>query len=128
MAAFATATDLSKRWKGYHSDDEALATQLLADASLWIRAWVPDAAAYAGKQDVADALEMVACSMVKRAMTNEDADGLESRSETVGPYTEQVAFRNPDGNLYLTKGEQALLDGLCGGNTAGAVSMSGGGL
>lgn len=128
MAAFATSADLKRRWKGYRDADEELATQLLADASLWIRAWVPDAAAYAGKTDVADALTMVACAMVKRAMANEDADGIESRSETVGPYSEQVAFRNPDGNLYMTKSEQSLLDGLCGGNTAGAVSMSGGGL
>lgn len=128
MAAFATPTNLSKRWKGYRGDDEELATQLLADASVWIRAWVLDAAAYAGAADVADALEMVACAMVKRAMVNEDDDGLESRSETNGPYSEQVAFRNPDGNLYMTNAEKSLLEGLCGGNTAGAVSMSGGGL
>lgn len=128
MAAFATHTQLVARWKGAGERDQAQAEQLLADASVWIRAWVPTADAYVSDPAVADALSMVACSMVKRALINEDNEGQTSMTDTTGPWSLQVAFRNPDGNLYLTNAEKSLLDGLCGGNTAGAVSMTSPGL
>lgn len=128
MPAFATTTDLASRWKGYDPADNALAEQLLADASVWIRAWVPTADTCAATAGAADALTMVACSMVKRALINTDTEGQSSMTDTTGPWSLQVAFRNPDGNLYLTNAEKQLLDGLCGGNTAGAVSMTSPGL
>ncbi len=128
MAAFASKDNLVGRWKGAAEVDEEQVDRLLADASIWIRAWVPNADAYAGSESVGDALEMVACSMVKRALINEDNEGQTSMTDTTGPYSLQVAFRNPDGNLYMTNAEKSLLDGLCGGNTAGAVSMTSPGL
>jgi hypothetical protein len=126
---FAQLTDLQARWPALPLASESVAVQLLADASLWLRAWFPTAeAAAAGNGDLSAALTMVACSIVKRAMLNADREGLTSYGETIDAYAEQVVFRNPDGNLYVTSAERQLLETLLGLNTAGAVSQTARGL
>ncbi|WP_072814281.1 Gp19/Gp15/Gp42 family protein [Rhodococcus zopfii] len=129
MAAFATHEDLSKRWKGFDAADAAMADQLLADAAVWLRVWVPQASALAATNtDLAEALVIVSCAMVKRALLNGDNEGQSSSQETIGPFQYQVAFRNPEGNLFLYQKELDLLEKLCGLNTSGAVSMTARGL
>jgi hypothetical protein len=126
---FAQLTDLQARWPALPLASESVAVQLLADASLWLRAWFPTAeAAAADSEDLSAALTMVACSIVKRAMLNADREGLTSYGETIDAYAEQVVFRNPDGNLYVTSAERQLLETLLGLNTAGAVSQTARGL
>lgn len=126
---FAQLTDLQARWPALPLANESVAVQLLADASLWLRAWFPTAeTAAAGNEDLSAALTMVACSIVKRAMLNADREGLTSYGETIDAYAEQVVFRNPDGNLYVTSAERQLLETLLGLNTAGAVSQTARGL
>ncbi|MFC9761651.1 hypothetical protein [Rhodococcus jostii] len=126
---FADLTDLQARWSALPSADEAVATQLLADASLWLRAWFPTAeTAAVDSEDLSAALTMVCCSIVKRAMLNADREGLTSYGETIDAYAEQVVFRNPDGNLYVTNAERGLLETLLGLNTSGAVSLTAWGL
>lgn len=129
MAAFATHEDLVKRWKGFDLADAELADQLLEDASVWLRAWFPCAHDLTGASlDLVQSLVIVACAMVKRALLNGDSEGQTSSSETVGPFQYQVAYRNPEGNLYVTKQEEKLIDSACGLNTSGAVSMTAQGL
>lgn len=126
---FAQLTDLQARWPALPLANESVAVQLLADASLWLRAWFPTAeAAAVDSADLTAALTMVTCSIVKRAMLNADREGLTSYGETIDAYAEQVVFRNPDGNLYVTSAERQLLETLLGLNTAGAVSQTARGL
>lgn len=127
--AFAIIDDLKDRWPSLPVESEAQATQLIADASIWLRAWFPGVeAAATSNADLAAALTMVTCSIVKRAMINGDREGLTSYGETIDAYQEQVVFRNPDGNLYVTKAERELISGLLGLNTSGAVSQTARGL
>lgn len=126
---FAQVSDLSARWPALNPNAEAQATQLLADASLWMRAWFPTAEAAAeDDQNLAAALTMVCCSIVKRAMINADREGLTSYGETIDAYAEQVVFRNPDGNLYVTNAERQLIETLLGVPQSGAVSQTARGL
>lgn len=127
--AFATLPDLKLRWPTLPVASEAQATQLLLDASLWIRAWFPGVeGSAAGNVDLTEALTMVCCSIVKRAMVNGDREGVTSYGETIDAYSEQVVLRNPDGNLYVTKAERELLESLLGIRSSGAVSMTARGL
>ncbi|MDG3012461.1 hypothetical protein G4X40_20180 [Rhodococcus sp. D2-41] len=123
--SFATTDDLQKRWRGYNPADGQVAEELLVDAALWLSAWFPGAAAAAETNpELAQALLMVSCSMVKRALLNGDTEGQASNSETVGPFAYQVAYRNPDGNLYILAAERDLLARLLGLSAGGAVSMN----
>lgn len=101
------------------------AGQLLKDASLWMRVWFPGAVdALASNEDLEEALSMVCCSMVKRALIAGEREGLTSHSETIDGYAEQVVLRNPDGNLYVTKAEKDLIEKLLEVQTVTAVSMT----
>lgn len=129
MTAFATYEDLAKRWKGFDTADAVVADQLLADAAVWLRVWVPQAVPLAATNtDLGEALVIVSCAMVKRALLNGDNEGQTSNQETVGPFQYQIAFRNPEGNLFLYQKELEMLEKLCGLNTSGAVSMTARGL
>lgn len=127
MAAFATATELESRWRTLSTDEKARATVLLGDASVWLRAWFPDLddRIASGELD-ADAAKMVACAMVKRAMLDSDGMSSEETQQTAGPFSvsNQRAFSNPEGNLYITTLERNLLLGI----RTGAVSFMSPGL
>ena len=122
MTAYATAAQLKSRWPALA--DEATAAVLLADAALWLRTWFPDLdeRIASGALD-AGVAEMISCAMVKRAMLTSEHEGQANQQSTavMGPFTAttQVAYRNPDGNLYLTTQESDALDG----RPSGAVSM-----
>ena len=125
MAAFATTDDLAKHWKGYDGSDSEYADQELANAALWLRVWFPGVAdAALTNEDLREALVMVSCKMVKRALLNEDSEGLTSESETTGPFAYQVAFRNPDGDLFIKNAERQMIETLMGNAVSGAVSMT----
>ena len=47
--------------------------------------------------------------MVKRAMLADDTAGVQSATQTTGPFSDTVAYANPDGDLYLTASEQRSL-------------------
>ena len=122
MTAYATTTQLQSRWPALA--DTATAGVLLDDAALWLRTWFPDldARIASGALD-AGVPEMISCAMVKRAMLASEHEGQANQQSTavMGPFTatSQVAYRNPEGNLYLTTQESDALDG----RPSGAVSM-----
>lgn len=125
MAAFATPADLEARWRPLTDAETVVATTLLADAAVWLRAWFPDLDARIASAAVdTQAAVMVSCSMVKRALIASGHEGQSSGMEAMGPFTRQVAFRNPEGNLYVTEQEVDVLDG----RPSGAVSMECAGL
>lgn len=109
--AFATHADLADRWRTLSSAEQARADVLLGDASAIIRATVRGIDAKIAAGDL-DALvpKSVACAMVKRAMQGPvDLDGVTQTQQSAGPFSQNVSFANPSGDLYLTKSEKQRL-------------------
>lgn len=104
--AYADVADLEARWRELTDAEAAQASVLLEDASLII-----DAFADIDSPDLASRACYVACSMVERAMMSAASDsfGVNNMSATMGPFTQQVTYANPNGDLYLTATEKKLL-------------------
>lgn len=106
--AFATVADLEARWRDLSDAEEARASVLLDDAAAYLQALVevdPDDEVQAAN------LKMVSCNMVKRAMSSSasDAFGVTNATATMGPFSQQVAYANPSGDMYVSKSERAIL-------------------
>lgn len=106
--AFATVADLEARWRSLSDAEEAQASVLLDDAAAYLQALVevdPDDEIQAAN------LKMVSCNMVKRAMSSSasDAFGVTNATATMGPFSQQVAYANPSGDMYVSKSERAIL-------------------
>lgn len=117
MAAdYATLTDLQEHWPALPEGDFAEASQKLHEASIEIRGNYPDLdqrismPVEAGGMDP-DIPRLVTCRMVKRAMTAPDdrMAGVEQVQQSAGPFGQTLRFTNPDGNIYLSKGDRNLL-------------------
>lgn len=126
---FATAADLAARWRTLSTAEQATATTLLGDASNLILSECPtanvvddsDAAEVANRQLL---LKRIVCAVVKRAMIGGgEMAGVSQHQQTAGPFSQNMSFSNPMGDLYLTKPERRSLP--CGSQTAFTVSMSG---
>lgn len=107
--AYATIEDLEARY-GEISDEglRARADVLLEDAATMLDGRVRVDPC---DQHQADALRIVSCAMVNRAITAARSDdvGLAEATYTMGPFTQTATFANPGGDLYLTSGERSLL-------------------
>ena len=106
--AFATIADLEARWRDLSDAEEARASVLLDDAAAYLQSLVevdPDDEVQAAN------LKMVSCNMVKRAMSSaaSDAFGVTNATATMGPFSQQVAYANPSGDMYVSKSERAIL-------------------
>lgn len=133
MAYAQAEPDLVNRWKSLTTDEIAKATTLLDDAAFWLRVWVPGLGAAvdtAPNGDAATGAKLLSVAMVKRAMIAEDHDrpGVASINETGGIYSEQITYRNPEGNLYLYDRERDDLLAIVTGQPRGAVSYTSPGL
>lgn len=115
---YATVQDVKDRWPDFPAGGDATAETLLGDASVMVRAEC---------STVADAdpelLKLVVVDMVKSAMnTPVDFGGeVSSLSMTAGPMSQQLSYRNPAGDLYVTKKHKRLLG--CGGQRAFEVDL-----
>ena len=133
MASYANVTqDLVPRFpRELTADEFDRAILLIEDASFWLGVWVPglaDAIA-AGNTTATTAAKLLVVTMVRRTMlTPEIGDGVQSQTDTFGPMTYTVAYRNPDGNLYLYARELEDITNLLLDNRATAVSMRSPGL
>jgi hypothetical protein len=123
MVAFAEHGDLSARWRSLSTDEQAMATVLLDDASAIVRSECAgiDARITAELVD-ADLVKATVCAMVKRSMLAADQAGVSSQQETIGPFSRGVQFTNPLGDLYLTRQERRRLG--YGGVRAGSAPMA----
>ncbi|QFG08865.1 head-to-tail adaptor [Mycobacterium phage MalagasyRose] len=130
--AYAEPPDLVSRWHSLTPDQTAKATTLFGDAAFWLGVWVPglEAAASDPSSKAATAAKLLSVAMVKRALQAEENDqpGAQVVQETAGIYTEQITYRNPEGNLYLYDRERNDLLAIVTGLPAGAVSMTSPGL
>ncbi|MBF6368422.1 hypothetical protein IU469_22250 [Nocardia puris] len=130
--AFATHGDLAARWRPLSAAEQARATTLLGDAAWWLGVWFRPygdlEALAAGDAELAEGLLILSCAMVKRAMTSGAIEGAQSTYQVMGPFTTQIAYKNPDGSLFIYESERDAILTLLGVNTSGAVSMTGLGL
>ena len=104
-APFAEVSDLEARWRGLDTGERERAETLLADASDKIRADYP----LLWRKVSERTLTRIVCQMVKRAMLADDTAGVQSATQTTGPFSDTVAYSNPDGDLYLTASERQSL-------------------
>ena len=114
-AAFATDEDLEVRWRPLTDDEIERANVFLEDASDMIRV------AYDTSRIPSSTLKRVVCAMVKRAMmaSQDDAQGeylgtVSSATQTTGPFSTQVSYANPTGDLYISKAESRSLKAASG--------------
>ncbi len=106
--AYATVADLEARWRELTDAEATQAETMLEDAALIIDAF----ATIDPEDEVAlDRAKYVSCAMVERAMMAAASDGfgVNNMSATMGPFTQQVTYANPNGDLYLTSTEKKLL-------------------
>lgn len=118
MAAYATVQQLRDRWPDMPTGSDAHAETLLDDASALMLAECPAAA------DADPAiLVLVAVDIVKAAMQGPEVGaGVSSLGMTAGPYSQQVSYSNPAGDLYLSKKHKRLLG--CGGQSAFTIDLT----
>lgn len=112
-------------------EESARAEVLLDDASFWLGVWVPglQGAIDGGNEQVVTAAKLLVVAMVRRVLLAPRVDeGVQSQTLQAGQFQSQIAYRNPDGNLYLYARELAALEDLIRGSTASAVSMTSPGL
>lgn len=129
MTVYATLEDLQARYTGQIDSDTA--ETLLGDASFWLGVWVEGLdAAVTTSSDVAEAAKLLVVAMVKRALQAQTAEqpGVQSTTNSWGPYNQSVTFRNPEANLYLYANELESITSLLRSTRAGAVSMRSPGL
>jgi hypothetical protein len=129
LTPFATKEDLAAFWRTLTSAEESRADVLLALASNRLRqiasdlgididAKVADSAIYAAN------VQWVVMEAVKRAMlVPTDAAPANSIQQTAGPYSENIVFTNPAGDLWFKKAELTAI-GLYGRQTLNSISTS----
>lgn len=106
--AFATYIDLEARWRPLSQDEIDRATVLLDDAAVYLSAFVD---VDESDENQMQALKIVSCSMVQRAMsaTGNDVFGVTESTIKADIYSQTLSYANPSGDLYLTGGEKRLL-------------------
>lgn len=123
MEAFATVEDLQLGWKTLTEAEQAVAGELLLRAT----AKILGAGLVVDASDEVQAMNLktVTCDMVRRAMNAGTLEGIASASQTIGSSTASLQISNPDGALYISRKEEALL-GIRGGRIgwAGTVEWS----
>lgn len=120
--AYADVTDLEDRWRTLSEPEKARAEALLGDAAVRLDVLCPPSVPPTASQ--LEARKIVSCEMVKRAMATPgglSGMGVTSVQAGAGPFQETQQFSNPTGDLYVTKGDRALLG--CGGQVAYTFPM-----
>lgn len=111
MSAFATVAELEAFWKSLEGADETRATSLLDLASDRLRVigsnvGVDVDAKKEASGAYASVLKWVVMEATKRAMlTPTDTPPANSIQQTAGPYSENIVFTNPAGDLWFKKSE-----------------------
>lgn len=125
--AYANETDLTNFWKAPDSADRA--NYLLKLASNRLRLIAEGSSV--DLDDKAnnspayfDTLQWVVMESVKRALQAPlDQQPMETYGQTAGPYSENIKFTNPTGDLWFKKSELSAI-GLNGAQTLSSISTS----
>jgi Phage protein Gp19/Gp15/Gp42 len=127
MDPYATVEDLTNFWKA--PDDANRAGFLLTLASNRLRLIgtnrdVDTDAQTAANPAYASTIQWVVMEAVKRALlTPTDSPPANAITQTAGPYSENIQFTNPSGDLWFKNSELAAL-GLYGHQTLSTISTS----
>lgn len=107
MEAYATVSDLEKRWKALSDLDRPRAEVLLTDASVMVAKVCADSGVTIDESNELQALTLtsVVCEMVKRAMQAPVDAPVTQFSQTAGPFTESGTYANPHGDLFFKDSE-----------------------
>ncbi|GAA1436319.1 hypothetical protein GCM10009616_35800 [Microlunatus lacustris] len=121
MDDLATLPDLELAWRTLTSDEKPRAAYKLGQASRYVRRHFPDIDARIGSGQLAaeDASDVVV-AMVERAFPIRT--GIQSETETRGPWTETVRYFDAKSGMYLTEHEEAVLAPPNSSSTSGAFS------
>lgn len=109
---FATTADLTGRWRTLTNAETTKADLFLADVERDLVRAYPDLPTRAAADvDFTAELTRITCNVVRRRMTGEEFEGLESNSETQGPYGRTRRFRDQGDDLEVTAYERRILAG-----------------
>lgn len=129
LQPFATLAQLEVFWKDIPDADEPRAESLLELASNRLRMIGEDVGVDVdAKKDASEAyastLQWVVMEATKRAMlTPTDLPPVDTLQQTAGPYSENIKYSNPSGDLWFKKSELASL-GLYGRQTLSSLNTS----
>lgn len=125
---FATVDEVRTRWRGYPAGLENDTVEaLLSDAAVWLRATFPGIPE-TPPESLSGVLRVVSAAMVKRALLADGAEGLSQQQATAGSFSYSQSYSNPNGALYITGQERAMLEAaLDDAGANGARSMEAGG-
>lgn len=127
LTPFATVDELQAFWKVLNEAEQTRAGSLLTLASnrlriIGERVGVDVDARHDASEAYASTLQWVVMEATKRAMlTPTDAAPANSIQQTAGPYSENIVFTNPAGDLWFKKSELQDL-GLYGNQHLGSIS------
>lgn len=123
MEPYATVDDLAAGWRDLDAREAVVAEELLRRAAVQITLAMRSAGVevYPSDELQAEALRMVSCSAVRRAMSvADDLVGVSQYSETAGPYSVTGTLANTSADIWLTDSEREAL-GI--GRYRGAASL-----
>lgn len=109
LQPFATVAQFEEFWKPLTSDEETRALSILTLASNRLRmrgeqVGVDVQAKHDASEAYASTLQWVVMEATKRAMlTPVDAPPANSVQQTAGPYSSNIVFTNPSGDLWFKK-------------------------
>lgn len=115
MDRYATLDDLEAAWRPVEAGEYRRAEALLEYACEIVAAELSGSGRDPGGDDPSPTIKRhVVCSMVRRAMLNDEREGVSQSSMTVTPYAQSWTYANPDGALYISKAERRLLGAVKG--------------
>jgi phage protein gp19/gp15/gp42 len=128
---FANTSDLQEYWRTLTPDEINRAKILLTLASDRLRMMAQRAgidldAKIAADPDgaYANTLKFAMLDAVKRALqVPADVPPINAYQQTAGPYSENITYANPTGDLYFKKSELTLL-GISGGQSLNSLSTT----
>lgn len=112
---YATVEDLQAAWRTLDPQEYLRAEALVEYACEIVAAELAGAGVDPGGDSPSPTLKRhVVCSMVRRAMLNDEREGVSQSSMTATPYAQSWTYANPDGALYISKAERRLLGAVKG--------------
>lgn len=121
MADLAGLTQLEQSWRTLTDEEKPRAIYKLGQASRHVRRHFPDVDARIASGDlVPEDVSDVIVAMVERAFPIRD--GVQSKTEAVGPFNTTIRYFDAQSGMYLTAEEEAALAPPSAGS-AGAFSV-----
>ena len=121
---FATVEDLRARWTMMPStvSEDSVQAQL-DDAGVRLVTLFPQIPEQPEGR-LADVLRMVTCAMVRRALLPAEIEGVDSLTDTQGPFSTTMKYRNPTGDVFITRQERDMIEAALGTANTGFVNVS----